>query len=85
MATWMSVRYSSYGFSTGVSRAGPAVIAGIETVRTSITELADEDFTMVIVDEAHRVKDPRSQTTKALHQFPTRLRYGLTGEFQSSS
>ncbi|KAK4053639.1 hypothetical protein OIO90_003878 [Microbotryomycetes sp. JL221] len=55
------------------------VIAGFETTRFKIDELASQNFTIVITDEAHRVKNPRSSTTKALHLFPTKLRYGLTG------
>jgi SNF2 family DNA or RNA helicase len=34
---------------------------------------------MVIVDEAHRLKNPKSEVTKAMHRFDTRYRYGLTG------
>lgn len=55
------------------------VIGSIEAVRNSIDDLARHDFSIVIVDEAHRVKNPYSNTTKALHQFSTNLRYGLTG------
>jgi SNF2 family DNA or RNA helicase len=61
------------------TRSPSTVIAGIEAVRSNIDELIDHDFSMIIVDEAHRVKNPLSQTTMALHQFPTKLRYGLTG------
>ncbi|KAI5474684.1 RAD26-like SNF2 family DNA-dependent ATPase, partial [Pseudohyphozyma bogoriensis] len=56
-----------------------AVIAGIEAVRNNIADLQHHDFSLVIVDEAHRLKNPKSRTTKALHEFPTPLRYGLTG------
>lgn len=83
-ATWTLVRVecgSNHGLQVTHQQA-PVVIAGIETVRANIAELCLEDFTMVIVDEAHRVKDPRSQTTQALHRFPTALRYGLTGKFK---
>lgn len=55
------------------------VIASIEGVRNNIDDFAARDFSIVIVDEAHRVKNPKSNTTIALHRFPTPLRYGLTG------
>lgn len=55
------------------------VIASIEAVRNNIDDFAARDFSIVIVDEAHRVKNPKSNTTIALHRFPTPLRYGLTG------
>ncbi|GAA6005259.1 uncharacterized protein JCM10292_005359 [Rhodotorula paludigena] len=55
------------------------LIAGIETVRDNVDELIKHDFTILVVDEAHRVKNPKSGTTIALNRFPTQLRYGLTG------
>ncbi|GAA5907695.1 hypothetical protein JCM6882_008950 [Rhodosporidiobolus microsporus] len=55
------------------------VLSSFEAVRNDIEELSRRDFSIVIVDEAHRVKNPKSKTTIALHQFPTALRYGLTG------
>ncbi|CDR48662.1 hypothetical protein NBRC10512_001376 [Rhodotorula toruloides] len=55
------------------------VIASIEGVRNNIDDFAARDFSIVIVDEAHRVKNPKSNTTIALHRFPTPFRYGLTG------
>ncbi|GAA5906753.1 hypothetical protein JCM8208_006377 [Rhodotorula glutinis] len=55
------------------------VIAGFEAVRNHIGEFTSRDFTVVIVDEAHRVKNRKSLTTQAMNQFPSRLRYGLTG------
>lgn len=32
-----------------------------------------------MVDEAHRVKNPRSKITRAYHQFVCKRRFGLTG------
>ena len=55
------------------------VLVGFESARTDIGLLAHLDFTLLIVDEAHKLKNPKSSTTKAFHRFPTRLRYGLTG------
>ncbi|GAA5874343.1 hypothetical protein JCM1840_001353 [Sporobolomyces johnsonii] len=55
------------------------VIATIEGVRDHIKELSPLDFSIVIVDEAHKLKNPKSRTTKALHLLKTPFRYGLTG------
>lgn len=56
-----------------------AVIAGFEAVRRNIDDLAARDFSVVIADEAHRLKSPKASITKAMQSLPTRLRYGLTG------
>lgn len=46
-------------------------------------ELNDFNFKVVILDEAHRVKDPKAQQTRAIwhvmHQNTVRYRWGLTG------
>ncbi|BGP43320.1 hypothetical protein JCM10450v2_007470 [Rhodotorula kratochvilovae] len=55
------------------------VIAGIEGVRNHIDEFKARDFTIVVVDEAHRLKNRKSGTTIAMNQLGSRLRYGLTG------
>lgn len=55
------------------------VITSVAGARNGIAELAQRDFSIVIVDEAHQVKNPTSKTTIALHEFKTPLRYGLTG------
>ncbi|TKA50153.1 hypothetical protein B0A53_06428 [Rhodotorula sp. CCFEE 5036] len=55
------------------------VIAGFEAVRRNIDDLAARDFSVVIADEAHRLKSPKASITKAMQSLPTRLRYGLTG------
>ncbi|GAA5858616.1 hypothetical protein JCM8547_001393 [Rhodosporidiobolus lusitaniae] len=55
------------------------VIAGYEQVRSNIDELKDRDFTLIIADEAHRIKNPKSGTTQAVMQLNSKLRYGLTG------
>lgn len=56
-----------------------AVICGLETARRNIATLIEQDFSMVIVDEVHRVKNPDKETTIAVRRFPAKLRYGLTG------
>lgn len=46
-------------------------------------ELNDFDFKLVILDEAHRVKEPRAQQTRAIwhvmHQDTVKYRWALTG------
>lgn len=48
-----------------------------------VKELNDFNFKVVILDEAHRVKDPRAQQTRAIwhvmHQDTVKYRWGLTG------
>ncbi|GEM11524.1 RAD26-like SNF2 family DNA-dependent ATPase [Rhodotorula toruloides] len=86
--TWGYFEAGIYGGSSSEKKAVldrfsrgylDVVIASIEGVRNNIDDLAARDFSIVIVDEAHRVKNPKSNTTIALHRFPTPLRYGLTG------
>ncbi|GAA6062189.1 hypothetical protein JCM10212_001353 [Sporobolomyces blumeae] len=55
------------------------LIVGLEAARDHIDEFARLDISLVIVDEAHRLKSPKSRLTRAFHQFPTPFRYGLTG------
>ena len=42
-------------------------------------QLAATPWHAVIVDEAHRIKNPDCLTAKAADRLPTRLRYALTG------
>ncbi|KAL8291266.1 hypothetical protein RQP46_002244 [Phenoliferia psychrophenolica] len=55
------------------------LLSSIDAVRINAEELTSEDFSIVIIDEAHKVKNPKSQTTIAFHQFATKCRIGLTG------
>ncbi|KAM0786057.1 hypothetical protein ACM66B_006868 [Microbotryomycetes sp. NB124-2] len=55
------------------------LVAGFEAARGDIGLLENLDFSLVIIDEVHRVKNPASGTTKAMQRFKTQLRYGLTG------
>lgn len=41
--------------------------------------LEDLPWSCVIVDEVHRVKNPRSETTRSLNRFKCLRRFGLTG------
>jgi DNA excision repair protein ERCC-6-like 2 len=36
------------------------------------------DFSLIIVDEVHRIKNPQSKLLKALQQFKCETRFGLT-------
>ncbi|OCH88939.1 hypothetical protein OBBRIDRAFT_779245 [Obba rivulosa] len=55
------------------------VLTSIETARGDIALLDDLAWSVVIVDEVHRVKNPKSGTTRALSQFTCPTRFGLTG------
>ncbi|KAF7307755.1 RAD26-like SNF2 family DNA-dependent ATPase [Mycena kentingensis (nom. inval.)] len=50
-----------------------------DTARLDIQLLDDLPFSCIIVDEVHNVKNERSQTTMAYHQFECQIRIGLTG------
>lgn len=58
---------------------------GLSTSRCDVhrKELNDFNFKLVILDEAHRVKDPKAQQTRAIwhvmHQDTVKYRWGLTG------
>lgn len=58
---------------------------GLSTSRCDVhrKELNDFNFKLVILDEAHRVKDPRAQQTRAIwhvmHQDSVKYRWALTG------
>ncbi|KAK4048550.1 hypothetical protein OIV83_004718 [Microbotryomycetes sp. JL201] len=54
------------------------LIAGFESARGDIDILELQDFSIVIIDEVHRVKNPVSGTTKAMKRFRTPFKYGLT-------
>lgn len=47
--------------------------------RLNVTTLCAIKWDCVIVDEAHRLKNEKSQLYKACYQIKTRRRYGLTG------
>ncbi|PLW33680.1 hypothetical protein PCASD_10308 [Puccinia coronata f. sp. avenae] len=55
------------------------LICGHNFARDHIDELYDLDFTIVVVDEAHVLKESTSAITKAFHKFETKIRFGLTG------
>ena len=51
---------------------------GIETARDRIRELEALDWSVIFVDEAHRIKNRKSSTYKALNRFTCKARFGLT-------
>ncbi|CAE6482361.1 unnamed protein product [Rhizoctonia solani] len=55
------------------------VITAFDTARSYIDHLSDLPWSIVIVDEVHRCKNPVSGTTIALNKFTCRVRFGLTG------
>ncbi|CAE6453750.1 unnamed protein product [Rhizoctonia solani] len=55
------------------------VITAFDTARSYIDHISDLPWSIVIVDEVHRCKNPASGTTIALNKFPCRVRFGLTG------
>lgn len=55
------------------------MIASLDAVRNNIDELKELDISLVIIDEVHKVKNIKTSSAVAIRQFPTALRYGLTG------
>ncbi|KAG6329677.1 hypothetical protein ID866_9411, partial [Astraeus odoratus] len=55
------------------------VITSFDLARRDIALLDDLAWSAVIVDEVHRVKNPRSKMTEAYHRFACQRRFGLTG------
>ncbi|KIK23702.1 hypothetical protein PISMIDRAFT_100044 [Pisolithus microcarpus 441] len=55
------------------------VITSFDLARRDITLLEDLAWSTVVVDEVHRVKNPRSKITEAYNRFACTRRFGLTG------
>ncbi|KAG8215230.1 RAD26-like SNF2 family DNA-dependent ATPase [Butyriboletus roseoflavus] len=55
------------------------VITSFDLARKDISLLDELPWSVIIVDEVHRVKNPRSKITMAYHQFVCMRRFGLTG------
>ncbi|KAF9228076.1 hypothetical protein BS17DRAFT_318817 [Gyrodon lividus] len=55
------------------------VITSFDLARRDISLLDELAWSTVIVDEAHRVKNPRSKISLAYNQFACMRRFGLTG------
>ncbi|KAI8460836.1 hypothetical protein BY996DRAFT_6429552 [Phakopsora pachyrhizi] len=54
------------------------MICGYDLARGLIDELFDLDFSLIVADEAHKLKNPKSAITCALQKFKTKIRFGLT-------
>ncbi|TFY62320.1 hypothetical protein EVJ58_g3937 [Rhodofomes roseus] len=55
------------------------LVTSFETARNDIALLDDLPWSCIIVDEVHRLKNPRSGTALAYDQFTCTVRFGLTG------
>ncbi|KAG2093025.1 P-loop containing nucleoside triphosphate hydrolase protein [Suillus cothurnatus] len=55
------------------------VLTTFDLARRDIAQLDDLAWSAVFVDEAHRVKNPKSKITLAYNQFACLCRFGLTG------
>lgn len=55
------------------------VVTSFETARSDINLIDDLAWSCIIIDEAHRVKNPRSKSSLAYSQFHCRVRFGLSG------
>ncbi|XP_056143313.1 DNA excision repair protein ERCC-6-like 2 [Lampris incognitus] len=50
-----------------------------ETLRLCLNQFNSIDWSAVIVDEAHKIKNPNSQITQAMKELKCQVRIGLTG------
>ncbi|KAL4077447.1 P-loop containing nucleoside triphosphate hydrolase protein [Scleroderma citrinum] len=62
-----------------MGRLDVVVITTFDLARRDIALLDDLAWSTIIVDEVHRVKNPRSKITEAYNQFTCMRRFGLTG------
>ena len=56
-----------------------SVLMSFESALRDIELLYDLAISVIIVDEVHRVKNPRAKSTIAFHRFECTVRFGLTG------
>lgn len=64
---------------SGSYRSFRLVVTTFELARDDIEQLCDQYWSCIIVDEVHRVKNPKSRTSKTLNMFQCPVRLGLTG------
>nr|XP_043882381.1 DNA excision repair protein ERCC-6-like 2 isoform X1 [Solea senegalensis] len=50
-----------------------------ETLRLCLDQFNNIDWSAVVVDEAHKIKNPNSQITQAMKELICKIRIGLTG------
>lgn len=55
------------------------VVTSFTTALADIEHLASQAWSCIFVDEAHRLKNHKSQTTMAFNRFTCEVRFGLTG------
>uniref|UniRef100_A0A8D2KWJ3 ERCC excision repair 6 like 2 n=1 Tax=Varanus komodoensis TaxID=61221 RepID=A0A8D2KWJ3_VARKO len=55
------------------------VLTTYETLRLCLDELNGVEWSAVIVDEVHRIKNPKSQITQTMKALTCKVRLGLTG------
>ncbi|ODO00229.1 hypothetical protein I350_06857 [Cryptococcus amylolentus CBS 6273] len=55
------------------------LLMSYDTMRGHINDVKDLPFTVLIADEAHRLKEPRSMTTVSIKKIQTRICFALTG------
>ncbi|KAI0759189.1 P-loop containing nucleoside triphosphate hydrolase protein [Irpex lacteus] len=55
------------------------VVTSFDLARKDIALLDDLPWSCIIVDEVHRVKNPKSKLTDAFNDFRCHVRFGLTG------
>ena len=56
-----------------------SVLMSFESALRDIELLYDLAISVIIVDEVHRVKNPRAKSTIAFHRFECTVRFGLPG------
>ena len=54
-------------------------MTSFDTARGDISLLYDLPWSVIFVDEAHKLKNPASKITLAFNQFTCHVRFGLTG------
>lgn len=64
---------------TLVAELYSSVLTSFETARKDIALIDDLPWSCIIVDEVHRVKNPRSGLALAFNEFACTTRFGLTG------
>ena len=62
-----------------INLRGLAVVTSFDLARKDINFLMDLAWSCIIVDEVHRVKNPKSKLTDAFNGFLCKTRFGLTG------
>ncbi|KZO97555.1 hypothetical protein CALVIDRAFT_72920 [Calocera viscosa TUFC12733] len=90
LETWGWFEYTKY--TSGMSRVErddvrrdfvmgrlDVVLTSHDCARNEIEQLADLRWSVIFVDEAHKLKNPHSRFTQSMHCFEHGLRFGLTG------